>query len=189
LISTNNYFTQVSRIDFSSLPEALKKGHEFLVKATDNGNSWTSYESSDAIKKTIDIYIAKLNEFVSKDNEKEKPTNKKKSNEKRETKKHPKTNRHNSEVETARPGLAPAIMVERIPEELRFIKRFVNLNGKTKTRDEILRFVNSLQKANLEKRIRKTSNYAEQISFIQEKLISVYNNMKSQIKIELKPET
>ncbi len=189
MISTQHYFTQISNIDFASLPEALRKGHEFLVKATDNGNSWTSYESSDAIKKTIDIYIGKLNEFVSKDNEKGKPINKKKNDVKTESKKHRKTKPDNSEIATVRRGMAPAIMVERIPEELRFIKRFVNLNGKTKTKDEILRFVNSLQKAILEKRIRKTSHYAEQIGFIQEKLISVYNDMKSQIKIELKPET
>src|SRR5207244_2837416 len=50
-------------------------------------------------------------------------------------------------------------MVERIPEELRFIKRYINLNGKIKTKDDILRFINSLQKAILEKRIRKTSSY------------------------------
>ncbi|MBS1745536.1 MAG: hypothetical protein JST21_05150, partial [Bacteroidetes bacterium] len=81
------------------------------------------------------------------------------------------------------------MMVERIPEALRFIKRFVNLNGKTKTKEEVLRFINSLQKAILEKRIRKTSNYAEQITFVQEKLIGLYNDMKTKIKIELKPET
>src|SRR5437762_513974 len=64
MISTNNYFNQINSIDFSELPDAFKKGHEFLAKATDNGNSWTSYQSSDAIKKTIDIYLAKINEFV-----------------------------------------------------------------------------------------------------------------------------
>ena len=80
-------------------------------------------------------------------------------------------------------------MVERIPDELRFIRRFVNLNGKTKTKDEILRFINSLQKAILEKRIRKTSAYADKIRFIQDKLINLYNTMKAKVKIELKPET
>ncbi|MEP7256804.1 MAG: hypothetical protein ABI687_00395 [Flavitalea sp.] len=33
-----------------------------------------------------------------------------------------------------------------------FIKRFVNLNGKTKLKEDILRFINSLQKAIVEKR-------------------------------------
>ncbi len=80
-------------------------------------------------------------------------------------------------------------MVERIPEELRIIRRFVNMNGKTKTKEKILHFINSLQKAIVEKRIRKTSAYADQIHFIQDKLIEVYNSMKTKIKIELKPET
>ena len=54
----------MSNIDFSALPEAFKKRHDFLVKATNNGESWSSYQSSDTVKKTIDIYLAKLNEFV-----------------------------------------------------------------------------------------------------------------------------
>jgi hypothetical protein len=202
MIATNNYFNHVNNIDFSSLPEAFKKGHEFLIKATDNGNSWASYQSSDAIKKTIDIYLAKLNEFVGKDKKLQK--NQQKKEKQRQTnkeimreamKKHglitpdgslkKKTGKSNKAKDA---GNEP-MKVERIPDELRFIKRFINLNGKTKTKDEILRFVNSLQKAIIEKRIRKTSIYAEQIKYLQERLIDVYNTMKAKIKLELKPET
>ena len=171
MIATNNYFSHVNNIDFSSLPDAFKKGHEFLVKATNNGESWTSYESSDTVKKTIDIYLAKLNEFINAN----KKAEKKQKSPKKKAKKR---------LDEPQPAL-----VERIPEELRFIRRFVNLNGKSKTKEEILRFVNSLQKAILEKRIRKNSSYAEQIKYIQDKLIDVYNTMKASIKLELKPET
>jgi hypothetical protein len=109
--------------------------------------------------------------------------------------KEPKSVNHSSipkspkKPKTIIPELPTIIMVERMPEELRFIKRYVNLNGKTKTKDDILRFINSLQKAIVEKRIRKTSPYAEQVKYIQEKLIQVYNSMASKIKLELKPET
>src|SRR6202011_734276 len=64
MIATNNYFKEIDKIDFSIMPEAFRKGHEFLERATDRGNNWTTYQSSDSIKKTIDIYLAKLNEFV-----------------------------------------------------------------------------------------------------------------------------
>ena len=37
-------------------------------------------------------------------------------------------------------------LVERIPEELRFIRRFVNLNGKQNKRMICLGFINGLQK-------------------------------------------
>ncbi len=202
MIATNNYFQKVNDIDFSALPEAFKKGHEFLVKATNNGESWTSYGSSDTVKKTIDIYLAKLNEFVNNSKQAERKQQKKE--------KQQQTNKEimqeamikqgvvnpdgssKKKIKKAvkqRPEEFQPLMVERIPEELRFIKRFVNLNGKTKTKDEILRFINSLQKAILEKRIRKTSVYAEQITFIQDKLIRLHNEMKAKIKIELKPET
>src|SRR6266542_469068 len=202
LIATNNYFNHVNNIDFSSLPEAFKKGHEFLVKATDNGNSWTSYQSSDAIKKTIDIYLAKLNEFVNANKKPERKQRYKDAQQQGDKGIMQEAMRKQSLMEENRepakksskakkqidPSDQPA-MVERIPEELRFIKRFVNLNGKTKTKDEILRFINSLQKSIVEKRIRKTSPYAEQVKYIQEKLIDVYNTMKAKIKLELKPET
>src|SRR5688572_4018367 len=202
MIATNNYFKHVDTIDFSSLPEAFKKGHEFLVKATNNGESWSSYQSSDTVKKTIDIYLARLNEFVNNSKQAERKQQKKEKL--RQSNKEimqeamikqglinpdgspKKKNKKNSKTidEERQP-----MMVERIPEELRFIKRFVNLNGKTKTKEELLRFINSLQKAILEKRIRKTSVYAEQIKFIQDRLVEVYNDMKAKIKIELKPQT
>ena len=200
MIATNNYFKKVDEINFSVLPDAFKKGHEFLVKATNNGESWTSYQSSDAVKKTIDIYLAKLNEFVNNSNQAEKKQLKKEKQQ--QTNKeimheamikqgiiNPDGSPKNKKRSKQRIDEFHPTMVERIPEELRFIKRFVNLDGKTKTKDEILRFINSLQKAILEKRIRKTSSYAEQIKVIQGKLISLYNNMKAKIKIELKPET
>ncbi|MGC4036092.1 MAG: hypothetical protein QM764_09025 [Chitinophagaceae bacterium] len=202
MIATNNYFKQVDNIDFSALPDAFKKGHEFLVKATNNGESWLSYQSSDAVKKTIDIYLAKLNEFINNTKQAEKKERKKEVRQQSDKeimqeamirqgiinqdgspkKKTKKFTQH-------KPDESNPTMVERIPEELRFIKRFVNLNGKTKTKEEILRFINSLQKAILEKRIRKTSAYAKEIIIIQDKLISLHNSMKAKIKIELKSET
>jgi hypothetical protein len=198
MIATNNYFTHVNNIDFSALPEAFKKGHEFLVKATNNGESWTSYQSSDTVKKTIDIYLAKLNEFVNTNKKAEKKQRQKQVRQKADKEiiheamikqglinpdgsPKKKTKKNSNEPQPS--------MVERIPEELRFIKRFVNLNGKTKTKEELLRLINSLQKAILEKRIRKTSPYADQIKYIQNRLIEVYNEMKAKITIELKPET
>jgi hypothetical protein len=197
MITISNYFNKINTLDFSALPEALKKGHEFVVKATGNGASWASYQSSEPIKKTVDIFLLKLNEFVSNSSKAEKV----------QTKKGKEREQHDEIMKEAlrRQGInkdhKPAkkiksnsnvnepTLVERIPEELKFIRRFINLNGKTKTKEDILRFINSLQKAILEKRIRKTSPYADQVKYIQQKLIEVYNDMKTKIQLELKPET
>jgi hypothetical protein len=189
MITTDNYFDQVGKVNFSTLPEALQKGHEFVLKATSNGTSWQAYNSSDAIRKTIDLYLVKLNEQVGKHDTAGRAAlfiQKEKKNGKEPKVKAPKA---------PKPPAAPKLpadgpmLVERMPEEIRFIRRYINLDGKTKTKEDILRFINSLQKAILEKRIRRTSPYAEQIKYIQGKLIDVYNEMKTKIKLELKPET
>ncbi len=181
MITTNNYFEKIQSINFSSLPEALQKGNEFVRKATNNGTDWNAYQNSDAIKKTIDLFIAKLNETIASPNKATKQTATKKVTTKQTSTKVVKA--------VVAPSKTEPAFVERIPEELKFIKRFVNMDCKTKLKEEILRFINGLQKAIVEKKIRKTSSYADQIKFIQKKLIDTYNSMSTKIKIELKPET
>lgn len=75
--------------------------------------------------------------------------------------------------------------VERIDDAVRFIKRYALLHGKIKTDMQILHFLNALQKAILEKRIRKASNYASQIEYIQKNLVKLYNNMGKDVEIKL----
>jgi hypothetical protein len=185
MINTNNYFTEIRQIDISSLPEPLRKGHEFVERATGSGEIWNSYQSSDTIKKTIDIYLSKLNDYIKGERNEKAKDNKEKSQAENvhtaTTKK--KEKKHKEIVQPT------STLVERIPEEIKFIKRFLNLNGKTKTKEDILRFINALQKAILEKRIRKTSPYAKQIVYIQDKLLETFNTMKNKIPLEINPRT
>ncbi len=69
--------------------------------------------------------------------------------------------------------------VERILDEVKIIKRFVLLQNKEKTKQQILNFINQLQKAIVEKRIRKSSPYAKYIEFVQDSLIQFYDSMKT----------
>jgi hypothetical protein len=185
MINPENYLSKIAAIDISSIPMPLQKGHEFLMKATSNGTDWNTYHNSIAIRKTIQLYFERLAEFITT-SAKTGKTKQPKEDKTETTSVSPKQERRQKKPKAELPNI---IMVERMPEELRFIKRYVNLNRKTKTKDEILRFINSLQKAIVEKRIRKTSAYADQIKYIQERLIDVYNTMKTKIKLELKPET
>ncbi|MCF8451794.1 MAG: DNA repair protein RadA [Pedobacter sp.] len=190
MYTPDNYFAQINSLVFNTLPEALRKGHDFVTKVTSNGTNWTNYHSSETIKKTINTYFDKLADFVGN------------------TKKAAKTSsRKTKQKETAKEIMVEAMrrqgkskaskvvsehqptMVERMPDEIRFIRRFVNLDGKSKTKEEVLTFLNSLQKSILEKKIRKTSPYAEQIRFIQDSLIETYNEMGAKIAFQLKPET
>lgn len=183
MINPENYLNKIASIDISTMPMPLQKGHEFLMKATSNGVDWNTYNNSTAIRKTIQLYFERLSEHLNDLSKSNKVKTKEAKNP--QTQKAKTTTKHKSNAA----DIPNVIMVERMPEELRFIKRFVNLNGKIKTKDDILRFINSLQKAIVEKRIRKTSAYAEQVKSIQEKLIGVYNSMATKIKLELKPDT
>jgi len=192
MINPENYLSKIKEIDINSMPTPLQKGHEFLMKATSNGTDWNTYNNSTPVRKTIQLYFERLNDFLPKPTEvsSSKKLSTTKSNETANNQSTQPSKPQKPRKQKAPPEQIPdVILVERMPEELRFIKRCVNLNGKTKTKEEILRFINSLQKAIVERRIRKTSPYAEQVKYIQEKLIDVYNTMKAKIKLELRPET
>lgn len=190
MITHTNYHDILPTIDFTKLPEALRKGHDFVKKVTNNGSHWDNYNASETIKKTVDTYFDKLHDFVSKN---KKAVVSKTSKAKHKEGSHANAShkpplKHTKQTHKEHDIPEPTL-VERIPEELRFIRRFVNLDGKTKTKEEILSFINGLQKAILEKKIRKTSSYAEHIKYIQDRLIDTYNSMGAKIALELKPET
>jgi predicted transcriptional regulator len=202
MINADNYYSKAHSLDFSSLPPALQKGYEFVDKVTMKGESWTAYHDSPTIQKVIDGYFEKVSEYLLEGKEKK-----------------PVTPEHREEISKAKQDVKEGIkhgqkqkkqihkeakihvsiekkeeedvdLVERIPEELRLMKRYVNLNGKKKTHEELLRFINSLQKAILERRIRKESPYAKQVKYMQDALLKVYNGMKGRsIEIEVNQKT
>ncbi|MBP2831283.1 antirestriction protein [Aquimarina sp. U1-2] len=81
-----------------------------------------------------------------------------------------------------------ALPIQLVPtQDILFVKRFIGLNGKTKTKRQLLLFIQTLQKAIRTKTIRKNSVLAEDIVNIQQKLIDQYNQMNDEelLKIEI----
>ena len=77
--------------------------------------------------------------------------------------------------------------VEALSEETKYIRRYIRLNGKSvaSAKEDARRILASLQKAIVEKRIRKTSSYAKEIMNIQKSLISIISERSSKtIEIE-----
>ncbi len=68
--------------------------------------------------------------------------------------------------------------VDSIREEVRFIKRFVGFHNRVKSPNAVLVFIKGLQRAIVQKLIRKTSPFAKEIEMIQDKLVKAYNKMK-----------
>lgn len=184
MLTATNYKEQVGLIDYISLPENIQKGYDFVKKATSNYSNWDVYYKSDSIKKVMDLYFSKVESYVPKLSPPQpNPTNQKKES-KPKAEKVPKPKAEKKETHHA--PETPANMVERLDEEIKVIKRFVNLDGHVKTQEEIMRFINSLQKSIVERKIRKTSAYSSHIEYIQEALIKIYNSMgtKTTIKID-----
>jgi hypothetical protein len=167
----------------------LQKGYEFVDKVTMKGESWTAYETSPTIQKVIDGYFQKLSEHLPEKAEKKTsaPEQHKKTVHPKKEKKERAPKEHKAQPEKEEEDFE---LVERIPEELRFMRRYVNLNGKKKTKEELLRFINGLQRAILERRIKKESPYAKQVNYMQEALLKVYNGMKgNSVNVEVNPKT
>lgn len=189
MITDKNYFAEIERIGASSLPDTLRKSHEFVVKSTNNGSSWDTYQNNDTIRKVINLYFDKLNQYLGTSSpQKSQPQKAEPKPEPvRRTKVTPvrskpaKAKAENYKKAASKPGKK----VEHIREELKFIKRFVALHNKVKSPNSILSFLKGLQKAIIQKLIKKTSPLAKEIQSIQDKLVSLYNSMKGDLRIEI----
>ena len=189
MITANNYYNQINSIGANQLPPTLLKSHELVNKVTQEGASWETYKSNATIKRMIDLYFTKLDEYAQQQQPKQKASIKNEIQKKVPKPTQVKVHKEpKAKIEKPK-KVDNANQVEHIEEELKFIKRFTLLDGKTKTAEQVLGFLNSLQKSIIERRIRKTSPYANEIKIIQEKLVQTYNAMGTSIQIHLKPET
>lgn len=83
------------------------------------------------------------------------------------------------------PEEVEADLVERIDTDVQFIKRYANMHGKVKTQAQILNLLSGLQRAILERRIRKDSPYASEIATMQDQLIKAYEKMGDMAEIKI----
>jgi len=75
-------------------------------------------------------------------------------------------------------GALPPDRIIKTGTELKFIKRYLELNNQVKSPAAIRSFIKDLQDAIQRKRIRKTSPLANEIDLIQDKLIKAYSRMR-----------
>jgi DNA replication protein DnaC len=178
MITIENIMLEYPGIDQNILPDALKKSEFEFIK-----DNIDLYHDDETIKKYMDTFVEKLNEVLHK------PVPEKTIREKKP--KSPKS--QDSPISPSDPG-EPDVTettepVEKVSPEVAFIKRYVGLHGKTKDRSQVLSFLSSLQKAILEKRIRKTSAYAKEIRNIQQQLIRCVGKMGNTIRIDIDDKT
>ena len=192
MLNTNNYFSKAASIDWDNLPEALAKGHKLVEGASQN--NWAAYNSNENIKRVVDAFFQKLSDYldnnpsapvqktmpskVAKMEPKPVPPAKPAPTQKKATEKKSAVAKEEYESED----------VEHIDVEVQFIKRYAAMHGKVKSQTQVLTLLHSLQKAIVERKIRKDSPYAKEIEMMQNQLITCYEKMgdMAEIKIDSK---
>jgi len=194
MITVENILDTYPQISQDILPTALQQAEFAFIE-----ENIDLYNEDETIKQYIDTFVEKLNEVVNKNensevveqhmpeqtdhHKKSSKSTKQKGEPKEKVKKQPK-----QKVEKNVDDIIPD-EVDFISPEVKFIKRYIGLHDKSKDKAAILSFINALQRAIVEKRIRKTSGYASEIEKIQSQLVECYNEMANTIKITIKPES
>lgn len=192
MLNTNNYFQKSQSIDWESLPEALSKGNKLVEGASQN--NWAAYNSNENIKRVVDAYFQKLSDYLDKNpsapTQKSIPAKVVKAEPKTASpaKPAPAQNKVPEKKAAAEKEEYDSEDVEHIDTDVQFIKRYATMHGKVKSQAQILTLIHSLQKAILERRIKKDSPYAKEIELMQNQLISCYEKMgdMAEIKIDSK---
>lgn len=192
MLNTNNYFSKAASIDWDNLPEALAKGHKLVEGASQN--NWAAYNSNENIKRVVDAFFQKLSDYL--DNNPSKPIQKTMPAKvaKMEPKPVPPAKPAPTQKKSTEKKSAVAKEeyesedVEHIDIEVQFIKRYAAMHGKVKSQAQVLTLLHSLQKAIVERKIRKDSPYAKEIEMMQNQLITCYEKMggMAEIKIDSK---
>ncbi|MGB3468641.1 MAG: hypothetical protein WBA74_25375, partial [Cyclobacteriaceae bacterium] len=202
---------ELKSIRVHSLPEVLKESKVFVDEATDNGTNWQFYDTDPEIGEMINLYFEKLSAYLANQEKAEakKTESPKKKNEASTkdstTRSKPKrtTTQKRAVAKAGKSKVAKSLktralkkqnanlpnqeqrLINAYPEEVRLIRRMLNMDGKEKTRHQVLLFINAIQRKITEKYIRKSSPYASHIQFIQEWLIELYNKMGEKVTIQL----
>jgi hypothetical protein len=199
MLTPSNYHETIEKFGIENLTPDFKKQHDNYLLIQD------FYDDDEEIKQVIDLYFSKVEKFMNKQN-KNAPERKqtRKSSKQASKESAPETeatlpsddqhdeppppprarkgkgNRQpkNANISHKEKAQRPAKLVEHIREEIKIIKRFVGLNKREKSPASIMTFLKSVQRAIIQKLVKKTSPLAKEIMFIQDKLISLVKRMK-----------
>lgn len=189
-ITRSNYFQQTAGYDWESIPETLRKGHEFLTRLTNDGASWNAVSGSPNIGKVVSTHLQAMNRLASgkfnfetdsapKTKEKTPDAGTKPRKKATGAPKRKKAGKEGeSKKRTAKPKPSPKAdsLPTHVPEmgtELKLIRRFKNLHDKPKTYKQVLAVYAAVNRAIAKGEVRKSppaSKYWEDIAWIQEKL-------------------
>ncbi len=182
MITIDNITAEYNKFEQRNLPEALKASEFEFVK-----ENLDLYGEDETIDEYINTFISKLNEIEGKKVRKPDKTKavQKPRKVKSETKKQSIKVKHVKKAKTVKTAKTKAFIKEvgDVDLQIKFIKSFVLMNGKTVAKERILNLYKRIEKAAAELKIRKTSAHAKNILYVVNFLKDSYNDKKFNIEI------
>ena len=173
MITVSNYHQKVTPEIVESLPEDLQKSHEVFNQIIQ------FYNEDDEFRETADLHVKVLNMFLSGKKNTKPQSGKKEvtSKPKQPRKKKVKNVENETEPKKSRLQTPEVSYVFHEDKDFYFLKRFLKLLNKPKSKHQIGLYIKALQRAIVAKEIRKSSKYAKHIIRIQEKLCKLFNKL------------
>lgn len=192
-INIENYFKLYPELKASiNRNPDFVTAHNFVDKATASGTSFEVYYASEKIKATIDLYFKKLSEqsnVAPKEVKAAKAAKapKAKVSSKAITPKVVKAKPEKKGKEEAN----NTVFVEHIPSDIALVKKYIAIDGKTKTYEQILSLWRAFEKATVERKVTKDSPYRIAINTMKASLQSALVKSESvgELKLSIDPKS
>lgn len=190
MITPSNYYQQIKNYTIPKTQKSLINGMQFIDKITQNGKNWSEYKSTDWIRTLVDSFFRELNQYLDLNPKARKSIKSRANGDQLQAKDSirgdKKTKANATSIETMiRRAEKRGKRVPNLSEEIKIIRQFVYLHNKEKTMDEIRYFINLIQRAIAQEKIRATSTYGKEIMEIQISLIRVFESKFSEGKVTL----
>jgi hypothetical protein len=174
MVTRDNYAQTVKSFGYENLNDSLKEDYDSLNEATSNFTNWVVYINDEKYREYINRAFKELEKYIlahaGKKNQK---------TDKRQKRQGAGENKQQPYKEKEEKKKDAGIQyVEHIDEQVKFIRRFVGLHNREKPFKAFLNLLKAIQKAIVQRIIRKSSSYAHQIGQIQENLVRACNQGK-----------
>lgn len=162
-VGTHNYFESFEKVPKSEISDTISAVHALIVDTTQSGENWDDAMGEDDLREGFETQFATIEAILKTLKAKGKKTRAKRT---------PKKKVKEWEAPPGKAGNEPT-------EEQAMMRRFFNLIGKEKTKKQVRNVLNALQRSIVKKRIRKTSEWADLVRYVQKYLIDILEDLSS----------
>ncbi len=183
-LTVKNYKEATKGIDFSKLPQAAQEAHKEFSSFAD------FYNEDKDIKEMLDNHFKIVEPYLdapkgTPKTSKAKARTTKRTAPKKKAKASPKTKTISRKKAMPKQAKRKANEVDVMPMEIRIIRRYINMNNKKVSERQVSLLYKAIQRAAIEKTIRKTSKYADEIKKIGNDLAQTYKQMNDTCTFEV----